>query len=181
MLALDVVMADGSLYRAGPPPAGPALQAFLESGTLAGRAFATVLAELAEKRELISAHMPKVVKNSCGYRVETLIEAGRGADQGLPLQKLFVGAEGTLGLVTEATLHLAPLPAKRGIAMVYFGSSAASGEAVPGILGLRPTAVEIMDSRFLALVRRHDSKGRRHAARGRRHGSLGGVRGRRRA
>ncbi len=74
------------------------------------------------------------------------------------LQKLFVGAEGTLGLVTEATLNLVPLPRRRGIAMAYFPSVFASGEAVPGILALAPTAVEIMDSRFLALVRKHDSR-----------------------
>ncbi len=69
-----------------------------------------------------------------------------------------MGAEGTLGLITEATLNLMPLPAKRGIAMAYFPSVFASGEAVPGILALSPTAVEIMDSRFLALVRSHDSR-----------------------
>ena len=74
------------------------------------------------------------------------------------LQKLFVGAEGTLGLVTEATLGLVPLPRQRGIAMAYFPSVFASGEAVPGILALGPTAVEIMDSRFLALVRKNDSR-----------------------
>ena len=81
---------------------------------------------------------------------------------GLPdlvhLQKVFIGAEGTLGLITEATLNLVPLPRRRGIAMAYFPSVFASGEAVPGILALSPTAVEIMDSRFLALVRKHDSR-----------------------
>jgi FAD/FMN-containing dehydrogenase/Fe-S oxidoreductase len=159
VLALDVVMADGSLYQARPLHAGgPALKAFLGSGTLAAHAFSTVLAELAQRGDLITARMPKVVKNSCGYRVETLLNDGPHDGQGLPLQKLFVGAEGTLGIVTEATLHLAPLPAKRGIAMVYFASLSASGESVPGILALRPTAVEIMDSGFLALVRRHDPK-----------------------
>ena len=42
--------------------------------------------------------------------------------------------------------------------MAYFPTVFASGEAVPGILALLPSAVEIMDSRFLDLVRRHDSK-----------------------
>jgi FAD/FMN-containing dehydrogenase/Fe-S oxidoreductase len=177
VLALDVVMADASLHQAKPlPSGGPALCEFLDSGVLAARAFSTVLAELTEKRELISTHMPRVVKNSCGYRVETLLgclplsPSGGAAqaplasavagdhDDMLPLQKLFVGAEGTLGIVTEATLHLAPLPPRRGIAMAYFPSVCASGEAVPGVLALQPTAVEIMDSRFLALVRRHDPK-----------------------
>ena len=73
-------------------------------------------------------------------------------------QKLFVGAEGTLGLVTEMTLRLLPLPKRRGICMVYFPSVFACGDAVGGILGMAPTACEIMDSRFLALVRSHYSQ-----------------------
>jgi Fe-S oxidoreductase len=82
-----------------------------------------------------------------------------GSGRGLAhLQRLFVGAEGTLGLVTEATLNLVPLPARRSIAMAYFPSVFAAGEAVPGIIALSPTACEIMDSRFLALVRKNDSR-----------------------
>ena len=175
VLALDVVMADGSLYKARPLASdGPDLAALLAADTAAGRAFAGILPELRSYQDLIHAGMPRVVKNSCGYRVEAVLDqsgpgeiATRGSDSppssatrsGVThLQRLFVGAEGTLGLVTEATLNLVPLPAKRGIAMAYFPSVFASGEAVPGILALSPTAVEIMDSRFLAVVRKHDSR-----------------------
>ena len=169
VLALEVVLADGSVFRARPLPLDASELALLLAGpTVAGRAFAAVLPELQAKRGAIQAAMPRVVKNCSGYRIETVLESaapagsaapGRGAaDAALAhLHRLFVGAEGTLGLVTEATLNLVPLPARRGIAMAYFPSVFASGEAVPGILALSPTAVEIMDSRFLSLVRRHDS------------------------
>ncbi len=156
-------MADGSAHRSAPlADGGPELAALLSSGCAAGRAFAQVLPELAQKRDLIAGHMPKVVKNSCGYRVETLLD--RAAGRAVPLQKLFVGSEGTLGMVTEATLQLAPLPAVRGIAMAYFSSVRASGEAVPGILELGPSAVEIMDSRFLRTGSKPRLQGGRHAA-----------------
>jgi FAD/FMN-containing dehydrogenase/Fe-S oxidoreductase len=160
VLALQLVMADGSTFEARPYVLGsPELAQFLAGDSLAGRAFAAVLPELQAGQEMIRAHMPHVVKNSCGYRVESIL--GDDPATGAPvahLQRLFVGAEGTLGLVTEATLNLMPLPAKRGIAMAYFPSIFASGEAVPGILALHPTAVEIMDSRFLAVVRADDSR-----------------------
>jgi FAD/FMN-containing dehydrogenase/Fe-S oxidoreductase len=183
VLALETVLADGSVFAARPVADGAALAAFLESDALAGRAFAQILPELRTNAAAIAAAMPDVVKNCSGYRLETVFageaafgdeatfgdEAASGTpprDGAVPagstrlvhLQKLFVGAEGTLGLVTEATLNLVPLPRRRGIAMAYFPSVFSSGEAVPGILALRPTAVEIMDSRFLALVRRHDSR-----------------------
>jgi FAD/FMN-containing dehydrogenase/Fe-S oxidoreductase len=156
VLALQVVMADGDVYEARPLERGsPDLSAFLAGTSSASRAFAAVLPDLMANREKVNARMPRVVKNSCGYRIETLLD---GPDPSTTLQKLFVGAEGTLGLVTEATLNLAPLPARRGIAMAYFPSVFASGEAVPGILALLPSAAEIMDSRFLTLVRLNDSR-----------------------
>jgi len=174
VLALDVAMADGSLFHARPLELdSDPLTDLLTSDTAAGRAFAAVLPELRAAQDMIHGAMPQVVKNSCGYRVEAVLAddarsaatagpADPGRTVSVPalaqLQRLFVGAEGTLGLVTEATLNLVPLPAKRGIAMAYFPSVFASGEAVPGILALAPTAVEIMDSRFLSLVRKHDSR-----------------------
>ncbi len=160
VLALEVVLADGSEFSARPyPEDSPHLAALLASKTAGGRAFAAVLPELRAKWDTILAGMPRVVKNCSGYRVETLLgEAHPDSPAVFHLQKMFVGAEGTLGLVTEATLNLVPLPSERGIAMAYFPSVFASGEAVPEILALSPTAVEIMDSRFLALVRRHDSR-----------------------
>jgi FAD/FMN-containing dehydrogenase/Fe-S oxidoreductase len=178
VLALETVLADGSVLAAQPvADGGAALAGLLAGGGLAGRALAAILPRLEANVAAIAAAMPNVVKNCCGYRLETVYggetafgdgsardtltrdDAGSaGSTRLVHLQKLFVGAEGTLGLVTEATLNLVPLPRRRGIAMAYFPSVFSSGEAVPGILALRPTAVEIMDSRFLALVRRHDSR-----------------------
>jgi len=155
VLALDLVMSDGSSFRARPVPLeSPEMAALLADGSVAGRAFSVVLPDLQNSRAAIEAGMPNVVKNSCGYRVESIIETAGVAH----LQRLFVGAEGTLGLITEATLNLVLLPARRGVAMAYFPSIFAAGEAAPGIVALRPSAVEIMDSRFLALVRANDSR-----------------------
>ena len=176
VLALEAVLADGSVFRARPLGESSAELAVLLAGdTLVARAFAKVLPELRTNAAVIAAAMPRVVKNCSGYRLETVFgdgpapgvapgdgdgpgAAALAADRLIHLQKLFVGAEGTLGLVTEAILNLVPLPRRRGIAMAYFPSVFASGEAVPGILALGPTAVEIMDARFLALVRQHDSR-----------------------
>ncbi|MBN1320164.1 MAG: FAD-binding protein [Thermoleophilia bacterium] len=170
VLAMDVVLADGSLFKARPMgPDGDEMSSLLAGPTLAGKAFGAVLPELRANKEAIYARMPRVVKNSCGYRVEAILGETEISGAAAPshataapgfahLQKLFIGAEGTLGVVTEATLNLVSLPAVRGIAMAYFPSVFAVGEAVPGILALSPTAVEIMDSRFLALVRENDSR-----------------------
>lgn len=158
VLALQIVFADGSHTRLESVAAqSEALSHLLTRPGLAGQAFSQLLPQLVAKRQLIQARMPHVVKNCSGYRVESVVDSGMAPDV-FHLQRLFVGAEGTLGLVTEATLNLVPLPAQRGIVMAYFPSVFAAGETIPGILALSPSAVEIMDSRFLAVVRKHDSR-----------------------
>ncbi len=90
-------------------------------------------------------------KNASGYRVEEVLDGDV-----VNLHKIVIGAEGTLGLVTEAKLNLVPLPGRRAIAMVYFPNVFSAGETVFPILGLKPTSLEIMDGGFLRFVRRND-------------------------
>jgi len=66
---------------------------------------------------------------------------------GPELTQLFVGSEGTLGVVTRATLQLAPLPAKRRFEAVSFPSVPAGIAAVRSCIarGLRPSVVRLYD------------------------------------
>ena len=66
---------------------------------------------------------------------------------GPELTQLFVGSEGTLGVVTRATLQLAPLPAKRRFEAVSFTSVPEGIAAVRSCIarGLRPSVVRLYD------------------------------------
>ncbi len=67
---------------------------------------------------------------------------------GYDLAGLFVGSMGTLGIITEATLRLIPLPAPRQTLLAFFPTIEAAGEAVAGIVrdGVQPCTLELMDA-----------------------------------
>jgi glycolate oxidase len=66
---------------------------------------------------------------------------------GYSLTHLFVGSEGTLGIVTEATLRLRPAPPPKLTLLAFFPTVGDAGAAVSGIVaaGLVPVTLELMD------------------------------------
>ena len=75
---------------------------------------------------------------------------------GFDLVGLFTGSEGMLGVVTEATLRLLPLPPTRSALLAEFSSLPKAAAAVQTILGagLLPSALEIADPFTLAAARK---------------------------
>jgi glycolate oxidase len=74
---------------------------------------------------------------------------------GYDLKRLFVGSEGTLGVITEATLRLRPLPPVPTTIAATFEDVVDAGRAVTAIAStLRPSALELMDRASIAAVER---------------------------
>jgi glycolate oxidase len=86
-----------------------------------------------------------------------LVRLGRQTAKGVAgydLAGLVVGAEGTLGIVTEVTVRLRPLPPKPRTIVGYFSSITDAGDAVHAVAaaGLTPSALELIDRHCLAAV-----------------------------
>jgi len=62
------------------------------------------------------------------------------------------GAEGTLGFMTEVKLNLVEVPKLTGLSVVHFDSLRPALEAVPLMLEVEPTAIELVDRHWLKLV-----------------------------
>jgi glycolate oxidase len=72
---------------------------------------------------------------------------------GLDLKRLFVGSEGTLGVITEATLRLRPTPPAPSTVVATFADPVHAGVAVAATMGsLRPSALELMDQAAVRAV-----------------------------
>ena len=66
---------------------------------------------------------------------------------GYSLTHLIVGSQGTLAIITEATLRLRPTPPPRSTLLAFFPTLESAGQAVAGIAaaGLAPVTLELMD------------------------------------
>lgn len=72
---------------------------------------------------------------------------------GYDLKRLFVGSEGTLGVITEATLRLRPLPPPASTVVATFAEVIDAGRAVTRVMAsLRPSSLELMDDAAIAAV-----------------------------
>jgi glycolate oxidase len=81
---------------------------------------------------------------------------------GFELHRLFVGSEGLLGVITEATLKLVPLPPFRAVLAASFHSMKDAVRALQGILaaGFLPSALELADEFTLAAAAEYTKNSR---------------------
>lgn len=149
VVKLQIVMADGSLLDAEKVPLQNNGADTSPRNELARR-----LADMIQRESVaIEAHRPKALVNRSGYHVYDIV-----ADGHIDLARLLVGSEGTLGLITEATVKTSPRPKCRGVALLYFDrlESAAQGALMASGMGV--SACDLMDRRLLSISREVDER-----------------------
>ena len=110
-----------------------------------GRFGQDVVPRLRAAAPLISSRFPRVRKNSSGYALDAYLASGDVLD-------LVIGAEGTLGIVTEIVWRLAPVPECRAGMRVQLPSLDHLHTVVKAINQHEPSALELLDRSFLDLV-----------------------------
>ena len=99
----------------------------------------------ADGRRLIGDRFPKTPKNSSGYALDRFAETGDEVD-------LLVGSEGTLGIITAIQWRLDPVPPHIAGAVLGFADLAPMAEAVPYLVSLKPSALELLDDSLLRFI-----------------------------
>jgi FAD/FMN-containing dehydrogenase len=103
-------------------------------------------------RRLIADRFPKTRKNSSGYALDEYARSGDEVD-------LLIGSEGTLACVTAVEWRLDPIPPDQAGVALGFRDLAALGEAVPYLVALNPSAVELLDRTLLSFLEDGDGRG----------------------
>jgi Fe-S oxidoreductase/FAD/FMN-containing dehydrogenase len=129
---------------------------------LESRIYAEVARIIDEKGDRIEEAYPDLKRNVSGYNLDWLVEDARGRPRGVGepdgsgesvnLAKLLCGSEGTLGVVTEATLRLEPVPETKSMALLAYESLVEAVGDVSAVLEHDPAAVEVLDDVFLDLA-----------------------------
>ncbi len=148
VLALRVVLSDGSVTDAGPVDDAE-LEARCARPGVEGEGYRTVrrLAELHAGE--IARRYPTVLRRVGGYNLDRFVPPARPFN----LAHLLVGSEGTLAVTLEAKVRVEPLPRAKALLVVQFADLLDALAATPAALAHRPSAVEVMDRYVLDATR----------------------------
>ena len=154
VLSLEVVLSDGEVMTTGPVSVGEkAAGESKDLETLIQKIYRVMPDLLKRYRKPMEEEKPFTMKNSSGYDLWRL--QGNGL---LDLTSLFVGSEGTLGIISEAKLRLMPLSGKALGGLIYFDNLDHVGTATQKILELSPAMLEVIERQILDLARKQKAE-----------------------
>src|SRR5215468_9303434 len=97
---------------------------------------------------LIRTEFGRFTRQVSGYSLEHLLP-----EHGADIARFLVGTEGTLGVITRATVRLVAAPRFTALAVLGYPDLAAAADAAPALLPHRPVALEGLDARIADVVR----------------------------
>ncbi len=108
--------------------------------TFEGEVYRKIYSLLKENFDLIQKSRPKVSKNSSGYNIWSAFDG-----ENLDLTKIFVGSQGTLGIITEIKLRLIEQEKFSQLLVIFIKDLKNLPYFTNEILSLKPTSLEITD------------------------------------
>jgi len=107
---------------------------------------------LTNNAQLIAEMQPRTSKNSAGYYLSHVRQKHGGFD----LTPLFVGSQGTLGILTAATMKVVPNNTHRTLTVIGFDNIDDADKVVADIRKLEPAAIEMVDRFLLEFIHDHN-------------------------
>ncbi len=151
--SLQMILADGKEYTIKPLTISE-LHKKMKLQNFEGKLYRNIFNLIDRHYELIKKAKPTVSKNSAGYFLWNVYDKEKKT---FDLTKLFVGAQGTLGIMTQANLRLVPVKKHAEMLVVYVRDLSHLAEIVNVILPFQPESLETYDDVTLGLALKYYS------------------------
>ncbi len=145
---LKFIFADG-IERVVKPLTKAQLAAKMGQSDFEGRVYRELYEMLEANYDKIQAARPQVSKDSTGYH---LWNVWNRETEIFDLTQAIIGAQGTLGFVTEATFSLIPRPAHSGLLVLFMRDIDGLGELIETVVAHKPATFEGFDDATLILA-----------------------------
>jgi FAD/FMN-containing dehydrogenase/Fe-S oxidoreductase len=160
IVSARAVLADGAIVEltptapaaSHPSPPGDDAAAAVDTAERLRQLAAGVAEMLTSSRALIAAAQPVTRGTHGGYQLHDLLRT-LDRDGLVDLPRLLCGADGTLGIVTEATLRTVPADNATAVGLFLFDSLDRAAAAALRLRPLSPDACDLFDKRHLTLAR----------------------------
>lgn len=144
---MKVVLSDGNEYTLKPLTRSE-LNAKMDQDDFEGNLYRQTFDLLDSHYDEIQAAAPHVTKDSTGYHLWNVWRRDTGI---FDLTKLFIGGQGTLGIMTEAKVRLVPHAPHSGTLVCYMHTLDNLGDVIPAVLARKPATFESFDDNTLWL------------------------------
>lgn len=145
---LKVILSDGNEHTLKPLN-DKELQDKLTLNSFEGEIYRKIYKLITQNYDILQKAKPNVSKNSAGYYLWNVYDKEAKI---FNLIKLFVGAQGTLGLVTQAKLKLVPVKKYSEMRIIFLNDLKHLGNIINAILPLEPESFETYDDHTLKLA-----------------------------
>lgn len=145
---LKFIFADG-IERVVKPLNKAQLAAKMGQGDFEGRVYRDLYELIEANYDKIQAARPKVSKDSTGYH---LWNVWNRETEIFDLTQAIIGAQGTLGFVTETTFSLVERPAHSGLLVLFLRDIDGLGELIKTVVAHKPATFEGFDDATLLLA-----------------------------
>ncbi len=143
---MNVVLADGLEYEIKPISKSN-LSELMAQDNFLSQIYRHIFDLIEANREIIKKAKPQVSKNSAGYYLWNVWDG-----ETFDLNKLIVGAQGTLGITTKATLGLVPVEQHSRLLVLFLPSLKEVGQIVKTLLKFNPDSIESYDHHTFKLA-----------------------------
>jgi FAD/FMN-containing dehydrogenase len=144
---LHMVLADGNLYEFKKLTM-PELDQKIAQNNFEGEVYKKIFNLVSDNYDVIKNAKPKVSKNSSGYALWRVWDREKGI---FDLSQLFVGSQGTLGIMTDATVRLVKEQPCSKLIALFFNSWDQLPDVVNSLLPYDPESLEAFDDATMRL------------------------------